>query len=308
MSSRAGVAFRKWCGSSSELAASGDVDCIATAVVDAGHAAAALPALERNLPVFAEKPLARTLAEAEAMRAAACAAGVPALVNFSKRNAPALALARRLVAEGRIGRVTGGSFSYLQSWLLQDSWGRWDITPRWRWRVSPATSTDGIIGDLVSHVIDAVRFTLGDIDAVSCRTTSFAADPEDPARPGSPDTCSAVFHLASGPAIAVRTSWRAAGYQDSFFFGIQGDAGTIEADFTVARDAVRVFDLASGAWSEVRAGPSPSTYELFIEAVRLGTRVLPDFEDGVAVQRVIDACSRSAQEGSVETLPPGDRA
>ena len=99
--------------------------------------------------------------EAEGMLTSARAAGVPALVNFSKRNAPLVALARRLVAEGRLGTVCGASFSYLQSWLLQDAWGRWDVTPRWRRRVAASTSTGGVIGDLGSHLIDLVRFILG---------------------------------------------------------------------------------------------------------------------------------------------------
>lgn len=294
----------RWYGSCVELAASGQVDCIATAVVDSGHAEAALAALQRGIPVFAEKPLARTVSEAEELLAASRVAGVPALVNFSKRNAPAVALARRLVAEGRIGRVTGGCFSYLQSWLVQDAWGKWDETPRWRWRVSPDTSTDGVIGDLLCHLIDLVRFVLGEIESVSCATTFFTPDPHAPSRAGAPDTCAAWFRLRTLALVSARASWRALGYLDALRFDIEGDAGCITADFTVARDTVRLREAGAGPWSEIREPPGPSTYDFFIDAVRGGERAGPCFEDGVAVQRVIEACSHSAREGFTVALSP----
>jgi predicted dehydrogenase len=286
----------RWYGSTVEMAASPDIDCVAEAVVDAGHMAAALAALQRRLPLFAEKPLARSLAEAQEMRTAARAAGVPAMVNFSKRNAPALTLARQLVSSGRIGAVRGGSFCYLQSWLLQDAWGRWDRTPRWQWRLSPSTSTEGVIGDLASHIFDSVRFVVGEIRAVSCAATAFTIDPLEAGRRGSPDACAALLGMAGGALITARASWRAAGCLDRFSFEIEGDAGAVSADLAASRNTLKLFDRKESAWSEIAAGACPSTYELFIEAVRSGQGTSPDFEDGFANQRVIDACSRSCSE------------
>jgi predicted dehydrogenase len=301
----------RWFGSAVELAGSSAVDCIAAAVVDAGHASAALAALERGIPVFAEKPLARCLDEAVTLHAAALTAAVPAMVNFSKRNAGALGLARSLVAEGRIGTVRGGSFSYLQSWLLQDAWGRWDRTPRLRWRLSPAMSTDGVIGDLGSHIMDSLLFVAGEIRAVSCSATVFTDDPDNPGSSGAPDSFCAVFTMANGALFSGRASWRAPGSLDSFTFSIEGDSGTISADLSTSRGAVKLFDCFSGTWSELAAGPSRSTYQLFIDAVRsradapyIAGSARPDFQDGLSVQRVIDACARSASSGRVISLSP----
>jgi predicted dehydrogenase len=265
--------------------------------VDSGHARAALDALERGLPVFAEKPLARTIPEAEAMLAGARAAAVPAVVNFSKRNAPPVALARRLVSEGRLGRIRSASFSYLQSWLLNDAWGRWDVTPRWRWRVAPSTSTYGVIGDLGSHLIDSLRFIMGDILSVSCFLTASTADPAQPGGEGAPDSCAAVFQMRSGGLASARASWRAAGHLDTFAFTIEGDLGSLSADLDESRDSLRHFDPASGAWSVVKAPRVPSTYEQFIAEVRGGGGGAPGFADGVEIQRVIEACAESAREG-----------
>jgi predicted dehydrogenase len=292
----------RWFGSAEELAGSAAVDCVAAAVVDAGHAAAARAALERRLPLFSEKPLARTLAEAAALGSAARAAGVPAMVNFSKRNAGALALARSLVEAGRIGTVAGGSFSYLQSWLLQDSWGQWDQVPRWRWRLSPSLSTDGVIGDLGSHIIDSLLLVAGEVRAVSCAATTLTENPDAPGTPGAPDSFTAVFTMESGAVFSVRASWRAAGFLDTFAFSLEGDQGAIAADLSASRNQVRLFERSIGSWADLGADPPPSTYELFVDAVRSRRQASPDFQDGLAAQRVLDACARSAREARVVSL------
>jgi len=295
----------RWFASTADMAKSGEVDCISTAVADAGHARSALEALDSGLPVFAEKPLARTLAEAESMLARARAAAVPAVVNFSKRNAPAVALARRLVSEGRLGMVHGAAFSYLQSWLLNDAWGKWDLTPRWRWRVVPGTSTEGVIGDLGSHIMDSVRFILGEIRSVSCSVTAFTPDPDRPEGQRVPDSCAAVFRMEPGFLVSARASWRAPGSLDAFAFTIEGDYGALAADIADSRDSVRFFDSSSGAWSVLKAPSVPSTYERFVGEVRGAPGEAPDFTDGVEVQRIIEACAASAREG--RAVPLGAR-
>jgi predicted dehydrogenase len=289
----------RWFETAGDLAGSGAVDCVSTAVADAGHAAAALDVLGRGLPLFAEKPLARTLAEAVAMRAAARAAGVLAVVNFSKRSAPVMALARRLVADGSLGVIRGASFSYLQSWLVQDAWGRWDVTPRWRWRVTPAASTGGVVGDLGSHLVDAARFILGEIESVSCSTTTFTPDPDNAACPGAPDSCSAVLRMKAGFLVTMRASWRARGFLDSLAFQVDGEQGSITADLAESRDSLRLFDPATGAWSSIGAPPVRSTYDLFVDAITCRSVGGPGFDEGVAAQRVIEACLLSAAEAKV---------
>jgi predicted dehydrogenase len=291
-----------WFASTAELAASGKVDAVALAVVDAGHARATADVLEHGLPVFAEKPLARTVEEAITLCRGAQAGGAPAAVNFSKRNAPAVALARRLLGEGRVGRVNGARFSYLQSWLVSNAWGRWDATPRWRWRVSPELSTEGVLGDLGSHVFDTVRLLLGEAAAVRCSLTALTADPGSPSSPGAPDSAAAVIELAGGALVTASLSWRAAGHLDDFAFEVSGDGGAIAVDLTASRGSVRLYDPAAAAWTEVAGPPGPSTYECFVEAVRTGGPGDPGFGDGLAVQRIIHACAQAARGGGAVGL------
>ncbi len=85
-----------------------DVQLVDVCTPGDGHAEVAIAALEAGKHVLCEKPLANTLAEAEAMAAAAdraAAHGVRAMTGFNYRRVPAIALARQLVTDGRIGAL-----------------------------------------------------------------------------------------------------------------------------------------------------------------------------------------------------------
>ena len=100
-----------------------DIDIVDICAPGWMHAEIAIAALEAGKHVLVEKPLANTLAEAEAMAAAAQAAranGVQSMIGFNYRRVPALALARELIAEGRLGTVRHVRAAYLQDWLADD--------------------------------------------------------------------------------------------------------------------------------------------------------------------------------------------
>src|SRR3954462_9948487 len=97
-----------------------DVQLIDVCTPGDSHAEIAIAALEAGKHVLCEKPLANTVAEAEAMTAAAeraAAAGVRSMVGFSYRRVPAIGFARRLVQEGRLGDIRQVRALYLQDWL-----------------------------------------------------------------------------------------------------------------------------------------------------------------------------------------------
>ncbi len=118
------------------------------------HAEQAIAALEAGKHVACEKPLAGTLADAQAMADAAARASGRTFVWFNYRRVPAVALAHRLVASGAIGRVYHARAAYLQSW------GGPDTPLLWRFQGDVAGS--GAHGDLNAHIIDAVRFVTGE--------------------------------------------------------------------------------------------------------------------------------------------------
>jgi predicted dehydrogenase len=284
------------------MLASGEVDALSIASFDGAHAGAAIAALERGIPVFCEKPMARRLAEAEAMAVAARRAIAPAIVNFSKRNGGLLALAASVAAGGRLGRLRKLELGYLQSWLLQDAWGDWRTTPRWKWRLTEAQSTFGVLGDLGSHLFDSALVLAGAgaaarLDALSCEAIRFVPEAAGELE-GRAAFESFRARLAFGEVeVSVTAGWRVPGHLDEFTAVLICEKGRIEVAPGSSRSSVRVV-TASGERAEVEAGRSDSTYERFIDLAMgrsLPDRGMdPDFERGLAVQRTIADCARLA--------------
>ena len=118
-----------------------DVDLVDVCLPGHLHAEVATAALEAGKHVLCEKPLANDLAEAEAMVATARATrgrGVRSAVGFNYRRVPALALARELIASGRIGRVREVRAAYLQDWLA-------DASAPMTWRLRRETAGSGAL-------------------------------------------------------------------------------------------------------------------------------------------------------------------
>lgn len=134
------------------------------------HAEIAIAALEAGKHVLCEKPLANTVAEAAAMAAAAekaAAGGVRSMVGFNYRRVPALALARRLVAEGRLGEVRHVRAAYLQDWIVDPAFPL-------VWRLQRDRAGSGALGDIGAHIVDATQYVTGRrITGVSAITETF---------------------------------------------------------------------------------------------------------------------------------------
>ncbi len=83
----------------------GRIDAVTLAVPTLIHHEIAVPFLEAGIPVLVEKPIARTLAEADAMISAALRAGVPLAVGHTERFNPAVAAARPVLTDPRFIEV-----------------------------------------------------------------------------------------------------------------------------------------------------------------------------------------------------------
>jgi len=134
-----------------------DIDVVDVCSPGSSHVEVAIAALEAGKHVLCEKPLANTVAEAEAMVAAASSAaerGVRSMVGFSYRRVPALAFARQLVQAGRIGEVRQARALYLQDWLT-------DADGPMTWRLDAALAGSGSLGDIGAHAVDLVEHITG---------------------------------------------------------------------------------------------------------------------------------------------------
>jgi predicted dehydrogenase len=298
------------------------------------HAPIAIAALEAGKHVLCEKPLANTLAEAEAMKAAADAAysgGTRAMVGFNYRRVPALALARQLVEQGRIGSLRHLRAVYLQDWLADA-----DAPLTWRMRAERAGS--GALGDLGAHIVDLARYLTGEeLTGVGALSATFVTE-----RPlaGGPDAGpvgtgtggtgtvtvddAVVFtaKLASGALASFEATRYATGRKNSLRIELNGSAGSLAFDLERLNE-LEFFDAsADGGVSGFRrvlvtegshpylSGWWPPGHPLgwehtfthqardLLTAIADGAQPLPSFGDGLAVQRVLDAAARSAASGN----------
>lgn len=286
------------------------------------HAEIAIAALEAGKHVLVEKPLANTLAEAEAMTSAAAAArtkGVQSMIGFNYRRVPALALARELIAEGRLGTVRHVRAAYLQDWLV-------DAGSPMTWRLNKETAGSGALGDIASHAIDQVLFLLGGtVTEVTGRLHTFVTH-----RPGAngpeevtvDDAAWATLTLGSGAIASVEVSRMATGQKNSLKLEIYGDKGSLlfdleainELGFLDATLPVREQGFRRilvnepehpymDAWwpqGHVIGWEHTFTHEIrdFLTAIDGGTPPSPSFEEGLAVQRVLSAVEESANAKS----------
>src|SRR5438067_5640178 len=145
-----------------------DIDVIDIATPNKLHAPLAIAAAKAGKIVLCEKPLAMNVAEAEKM--AAAARKVPNLVWFNYRRVPAVALAKRMMEEGRLGQVYHYRAVYLQSWGPE----RAGV-----WRFNRSEAGSGAMGDLLSHSIDLALMLNGEISELSAMLKTFAPPPRD---------------------------------------------------------------------------------------------------------------------------------
>ena len=113
-----------------------------------------------------------------AAAARAAARGVRSMTGFNYRRVPAVALARQLVADGRIGQIRHVRASYLQDWLVDPSF---PLT----WRLQRERAGSGALGDLGAHIVDLAQYLTGELIAgVSAVTATFVGERPLPRRPG----------------------------------------------------------------------------------------------------------------------------
>lgn len=297
-----------------------DVDVVDVCTPGESHAEITLAALAAGKHVLVEKPLSNTVAESEAMLAAAHEAearGVRTMIGFNYRRVPALALARQLIADGRIGAVRQVRAAYLQDWLA-------DAAAPMTWRLRKEQAGSGVLGDLGSHVIDQLHYLLGDpVVAASGHLRTFVPERTGPQgrEPVTVDDAAwATLETEGGVVAGVEVSRMATGRKNGLTLEVYGDRGSIAFDLERLNELMvldRPDDLAAGArrvlvtetdhpWLSAWWPPGhvlgwdhtfTSQAADFLSAIDEGTSPQPSFADGLAVQRVLAAIEQSAGDG-----------
>ena len=282
----------------------GGFDAVSNVTPDAVHHPTTLPLLRAGKHVLCEKPLALNHADAEEMTQAACDAGVVNMVNLTYRNVPAIIEAARLVQDGAIGSVRHFEASYLQSWLTQDTWGDWKTESQWLWRLSQKHGSMGVLGDVGVHILDFATLVAGsDAAQVSSRLTTFEKAPGNKIGDyelDANDSMTMQVALANGAVGVIHASRMASGHINDLRLRIFGTQGGLDVRFENNESQLRAClspDLKSATWQEMAVPPVQTNYTRFVQAVREGQQVLPDFARGARLQKALDAAVRSDASG-----------
>lgn len=273
-----------------ELLQSGvPADGVIIATPDYLHIPALRLALERRIPVMCEKPFAGSLAECAELPAEAES---PVVINFSKRNAPAVGAAKRLIDQGALGKIATFAGGYDQGWIYSREFGDWETESPWTWRLDCRYAPAGVVGDLGSHLFDLVEFLIAPVARVRGQTlvVDKGRDRVGRYRLDSPDAFQALVRTESGAAGELRASRVATGTSDRIWMEIFGSKGSLRFDLEADREQVEFRDASTGT-SRLIAGEKPvSTYRRFL-ALLTGAAVdpaAPGIAEGMRNQRCIE--------------------
>lgn len=279
-------------GSLDELLAAVDVVDVCTATHR--HAEVAIAAAGAGRHVICEKPLARTIEDAEAIVAACATAGVRLFVAQVVRFFPEYAAARQAVVDGRIGEPA----------VLRLK--RASYRPRHapdHWFFDHAKS-GGMVIDLMIHDFDYARWIAGEVVAVHCRSVGV-----DRPELGL-DHAYAILTHDSGALSHVTGSWAYSSPTFRTSLEIAGSHGLIEYDSAAAPPIVSYLrPRASDAAGPVGLPGSPTAedpYRLelreFLRAMVDGTPARVEARDGLSALRIALAADESARSGRVVRL------
>lgn len=314
-----------------------DVQLVDVCTPGDSHAEIAIAALEAGKHVLCEKPLANSVAEAEAMTAAAeraRARGQVAMVGFNYRRVPAIAYARKLIGQGRLGTLRHLRFTYLQDWLVDPDF---PLT----WRLQREHAGSGALGDLGAHIVDLAQYLAGEpLVGVSALSETFVR--ERPLLAGASTGLSAAGgaergpvtvddaalftgRLASGALASFEATRMASGRKNALRLEINGELGAIAFDLERLNELSfhdNTEPAATAGFRRILVTESEHPYleawwppghalgyehtfthqaRDLVEAIATGREPAPSFADGLQVQRVLAAVEESAEKNAVYT-------
>jgi predicted dehydrogenase len=300
-------AARDW----QELVADPKVEAVVIASPQATHRAIAEAAFALGKPVFCEKPLGASLADAQAMVAAAEAAGVANMIGFNYVRTPATQFARQLIAGAEIGDVTWFRGEHTEDFLADPA-----LPSTWRTR----DMANGVLGDLAPHMVNCALALIGPIGRVSAMVETVhatRAGPHGPEAVTNDDHAQIMCRFTSGAMGHLYFSRVATGRKMGYAYEVHGTKGAIRFD-QEDQNAIWLYRAegpeAQRGFAKILTGPAHPDYlqfcqgpghgtgyqdqiiieaRDFLAAIHSGQPVWPTFRDGLAVWQVVDAAARS---------------
>ena len=299
-----------------------DIDIIDICTPNHLHAEQAIAAAAAGKHIICEKPLANSASEARQVVQAVECAGVKHMVMFNYRRVPAIAYARQFVEAGRLGRIHRYRGAYLQDWIV-------DPALPLSWRMQKQYAGSGALGDIGSHAVDLALYLNGGIESVAGLLTTFIQERQTESGPGEvtvDDDAAFLARFRNGSVGVFEASRFATGRRNANTFEIHGRDGSLRFDLERLNElewydrtgspedrgfrTIRVLEKThpyAGAWWPV--GHILGWEHTFVHAVHdfltcleTGAMPAPGFQDGLAVQVVLEAVQESARSGAWRTI------
>lgn len=297
-----------------------DIDVIDISTPNNTHHEIVLAAAKAGKHILCEKPLANTVEEAKEMLRAVNEAGIVHMISHNYRFAPAVQFAKKLIAEGRIGKIHHVRASYIQDWLLDPNYPM-------EWRLKKEVSGSGTLGDIGSHIIDLARFLVGEFDEVVGMLETFVDERPLAEGPNAgkmeevtvDDTSSFLARFDNGAVGNFEATRFAGGNKAGNRFEINGEKGSVRWDlenmnnldvyfvddepglqgFRTINCTEPIHPYADAYWPAGHIIGYEHTFinlmSDFMKGIEAGQSPSPNFEDGVLNQLVLEAIEKSVE-------------
>jgi predicted dehydrogenase len=324
---RANAFASKWGYDSAEtdwrrLVDSPEIDLIDIASPNDTHAEIAIAAAQAGKMVMCEKPLGRNPAESEAMVKAVEDAGVPNMVWYNYRRVPAVMLAKRLIEEGRLGKIFHYRTVFLQDWTISSELPQGG---EGLWRLDASVAGSGVTGDLLAHNVDTALWLNGPIHEVSAMTETFIKQrkhnltgKDEPVRID--DASAFLARFRNGSLATFEATRYARGHKALYTLEINGEKASIIWDLHDLH-RLQYFDHRDEpglrGWRSIHVTDSDHPYMKhwwvpglqigyehtfihqaadFLTGLEDGTPAAPTFRDALLTEDVTDAVLQSSAE------------
>ena len=311
-----------------KLVARNDIDAIDICTPNNTHAEIAIAAAQAGKMILCEKPLSMNTAEGHKMVDAVEKAGVPNTVWYNYRRVPAVTLAKKLIDEGRLGRIFHYRANFLQDWTISADLPQGGTA---LWRLDVAAAGSGVTGDLLAHCIDTAIWLNGSIADVSAMTETFVKERKHNLtgkveKVGIDDACAFLCHFANGSLGLFESTRYARGHKALYTLEINGEKASIRWDL---HDLHRLEYFDHGdegqlrGWKSIHVTDSDHPYmnkwwvpglqigyeHTFVHQVAdflgnlaNGNSTSPTFREALETQAVCDAVLESAKARSWEVV------
>ncbi len=301
-----------------------DVDAIDICTPNDSHAEIAIAAAEAGKMILCEKPLARTVAEAQKMVEAVEKAGVKNTVWYNYRRVPAVTLAKQIVDSGKLGKIFHYRANFLQDWTISADLPQGGAA---LWRLDADAAGSGVTGDLLAHCIDTAMWINGAITDVSAVTETFIKErvhqlTGNVQKVGIDDACIFHCHFENGSLGLFEATRYARGHKALYTLEINGEHASIRWDLH-DMNRLEYFDHNDESvvrgWRSILVTDSDQPYMKrwwipgtiigyehtfvhqaadFFQSLETNEPCAPTFQDALETQKVCEAVINSANTKS----------